>query len=428
MQSITSYVTTCNRIAVYRQVEDASRGAGRGTTVARLLEPEDIDRDRQLEARAFARQRHRLLLWEAMLGGGFAVLVLATGLSHRLGEWLGTWSGEPCLLVGIYALFLMAAYGLAMAPLAYYGGFRLPHRFGLSTQTMRAWVVDQVKGTVLSWGLGLVVVEVIYYLLRVMPEMWWVAAGVFLLGLSVVLTTLAPVVVVPLFYKLVPLGDEELVARLTKLAERAGAGVRGVFTIDLSSKSRAANAMLMGLGRTRRIVLGDTLYGDYTADEIEVILAHELGHHVRHDVWWGLAFQSVVTLGGLYAAHVALGWGVEVMGLSGLDDVAGLPLLALVMGASVAVTMPLGNGFSRWREGLADEYALTLTGKPRAFVSVMVRLANQNLADVEPERWVELLLHSHPAIGRRIRRGERYCGRSARAGASRGGEKGPWAT
>jgi len=411
---------------VYRQGEAATRGAGRGTAVARLLTPEDIDPEGQEEARAFARLRHRLLLLETVLGGAFAVLVLASGLSYRLSEWLGALSRRPYLLVGGYALIFMGVYGLVMAPVAYYDGFSLPHRYGLSTQSRRAWLVDQAKAALLGWALGLVVVEVVYYLLRVMPEVWWVVAGVFLLGLSVALTSVAPVVLVPLFYRLTPLGDEELVARLTRLAERAEASIQGVFTIDLSSKSRAANAMLMGLGKTRRMVLGDTLYDDFTADEIEVILAHELGHHVGHDIWWGLTFESLVTLGGLYAAHQVLDWGVEVMGLGGLDDVAGLPLLALVMGAFMAVTMPLGNAFSRWREGLADEYALRLTGRPQAFVSVMVRLANQNLADVDPERWVELLLHSHPAIGKRMGRGERFGGGDRSAGGPLAGEKGHW--
>jgi STE24 endopeptidase len=414
----------CNQQAMYRQAKGAVGEAGGVPAVGRLLGPEDIDRKRQEEARSFARERHRLLLLETVLGGAFAVAVLASGVSYRLREWLGAWSTEPFLLVGGYALIFMVVYGLVMAPLAYYGGFRLPHRYGLSTQTLQAWLADQAKGGLLGCALGLAVVEVIYYLLRAMPEVWWLVTGVFLLGLSVILTTVTPVVVVPLFYKLTPLGDEELVARLTSLAERAEARVRGVFTMNLSSKSRAANAMLMGLGKTRRIVLGDTLYEDFTADEIEVILAHELGHHVAHDIWLGVAFEGVVTLGGLYAAHLVLGWGTKAMGLGGLEDVAGLPLLALVMGAFMVVTMPLGNGFSRWREELADEYALRLTGKPEAFVSVMVRLANQNLADVDPERWVELLLHSHPAIGKRIERGQSFGDGDGIAEAACAGEKG----
>lgn len=391
-----------------------------------MLTPGDIDRERQKEAKAFARLRHRLLLVEMGLAGAFAVVVLGSGLAYRLRDWVAAITTQRQLLVGSYALILFFAYGALTAPVEYYGGFRLPHRYGLSTQTLRAWLVDQVKSALLGLAVGLVVVEVIYHLLGEVPELWWLVAGLFLLGLSVLLTGLAPLIVVPLFYRLTPLADEELVGRLTRLAERAHTRVRGVFTIDLSSKSKAANAMLMGLGRSRRIVLGDTLYGDYSPDEIEVILAHELGHQVRHDIWWGLGFESVVTLVGLYAAHLALGWGVDAMGLAGLDDVAGLPLLVLVLGVVGLAMMPLGNAFSRWREGMADEYALRLTGKPEAFVSLMVRLANQNLADVEPERWVELVLHSHPAIGRRIRRGQSFGTGGTGPEEAVSGEKGQW--
>jgi STE24 endopeptidase len=349
------------------------------------------------------------------LGGVFGVVLLASGMSVGLKGVVTAHTAQPVLVVGGYFVLLALAYGVLVQPVEYYGGFVLPHRYGLSTQTVRGWLADQVKGGLLGLGLGLIVIEVMYYLLRLVPSMWWLVTALFMLLFTVVLANLAPVLVVPLFYKLTPLEDEELVERLVKLAERANTSVKGVFSINLSSKTKAANAMVMGLGNTRRIVLGDTLHGEYSADEIETILAHELGHQVQHDMWWGLLLQSALTLVGLYLAHVVLRWGVRVMGFSGVDDIAALPLLALVLGGFMVVTGPLGNAFSRWREGMADDYALRITDKPEAFVSVMVKLANQNLADVDPERWVELILYSHPAINRRIQRGESYQ-RQARGG------------
>jgi STE24 endopeptidase len=373
-----------------------------------MLTPADIDRERQREARALARIRHRLLALEMGLGGALLLPLLLSGMAERLRDWVIGVAAQPVLVVGIYFVVVWAAYGLIMLPMGYYGGFRLPHRYGLSTQTLRGWVVDEVKSALLGLGLGLLVVEVIYYLLRVTPELWWLIAGGFMVVLTVVLANLAPILLVPLFYKLEPVADEGLVRQLEQLAARARTSVRGVYTIDLSSKTKAANAMIMGLGNTRRIVLGDTLCADYEPDEIETILAHELAHQVGHDMWWGVLLQSGLTLMGFYVVHLALHWGMAAWGLQGLDDVAGLPLVGLVMGLFFAVTTPLGNGFSRWRERLADDYALRMTGKPEAFISAMVRLANQNLADVDPERWVELLLHSHPAVGRRISRGESF--------------------
>jgi STE24 endopeptidase len=370
-----------------------------------MLRPEDIDPERQKEARSFARLRYRLLAVDVVLGGGLAFLLLLSGLAVWLRGLVVANTTSPVLVVAGYFVLVSMGYGLATLPLEYYGGFVLPHRYGLSNQTLRGWLVDEAKGGLVALGLGLVVVEVIYYLLRVTPGLWWLVTAVFLLLLTVVLANLAPVLLVPLFYKIRPLADPELASRLEKLATKARTSVLGVWTMDLSSKTSAANAMVMGLGNTRRIVLGDTLYGEYEPDEIEVIVAHELGHHVAHDMWWGLLLQSGLTLAGLYVTHLALIRGAASLGLSGLDDVAGLPLLGLVMGGFMAVSTPLANSFSRWREGRADEYALRATGRPEAFVSAMVRLANQNLADVDPERWVELLLLSHPAIGKRIERG-----------------------
>jgi STE24 endopeptidase len=384
-----------------------------------MLTGADLDRERQGEAKALARIRHRLVALEMGLGGALLLLLLLSGMAWRLRDVVMSVADHRVLIVGIYFCVVWAVYGLIMVPVGYYGSFRLPHRYGLSTQTLRGWVVDEVKSALLGLGLGLVVVEVIYYLLRVTPELWWVIAGGFMVVLTVVLANLAPVLLVPLFYKLEPVADEGLVRRLEQLAERARTSVRGVYTIDLSSRTKAANAMIMGLGNTRRIVLGDTLYADYRPDEIETILAHELAHQVGHDMWWGLLVQSSLTLVGFYIAHLALRWGTGTWSLQGLDDVAGLPLVGLVMGLFLAVTTPLGNGFSRWREGLADEYALRMTAKPEAFISAMVRLANQNLADVDPERWVELLLHSHPAVGKRIARGESYL-REGHTGAGQG--------
>jgi STE24 endopeptidase len=385
----------------------------------RLLTPQDIDIERQREARSFSRLRYRLLAVDMGLGGGFALLLLLSGLALSLKGLVMASTTHPVLVVAGYFVVMSVGYGLVTVPLEYYGGFVLPHRYGLSNQTLGAWLADQAKGGLVALALGLVVVEVIYFLLRVTPELWWLVAGVFLLLLTVVLANLAPVLLVPLFYKVRPLADKELASRLERLAARARTGVLGVWTMDLSSRTSAANAMIMGLGNTRRIVLGDTLYGEYGPDEIEAIVAHELGHHVAHDMWWGLLFQSGLTLAGLYVTHLALSWGAGLLGLAGLDDVAGLPLVGLVMGAFMAVTTPLGNAFSRWREGRADEYSLKATQRPEAFVSAMVRLANQNLADVDPEWWVELLLLSHPAIGKRIQRGVAYGGGAKRAGGAR---------
>jgi STE24 endopeptidase len=181
-----------------------------------------------------------------------------------------------------------------------------------------------------------------------------------------------------------------------------------VYKFDMSRRTKAANAALTGLGNTRRIILGDTLLNEFSDDEIETVLAHELGHHVNLDIPIGILVESVITSGGLYLAHLGLRWAVNYFGFDGVSDIAAFPLFMLVVGAYSLVTMPLGNAFSRWRERRADAYALKATGKGQAYASALTRLANQNLAEVDPEPWVEFLLYSHPALGKRIERAEEF--------------------
>jgi STE24 endopeptidase len=213
-----------------------------------------------------------------------------------------------------------------------------------------------------------------------------------------------------LFYRFVPLEEDygELSRRLTRLAEAAGVRIRGVFRFDMSRRTRAANAMLIGVGPSRRIVLGDTLLNEFTADEIETVLAHELAHHVHRDIPLGIFFGSVLDLLALFSASLVLRWAVEVRILSAIHDPGGLPLLALALGITGFVLIPLFNAYSRWRESMADRFALCATNKPLAFAAAMIRLADQNLAEFTPKRWVVALLHSHPSLQHRVAEAEAY--------------------
>lgn len=373
-----------------------------------------VDPQRQKEARRYARLRRRLMLLDIALGGLYALAWLMPlptpfrtgGLSLAAGlrDYLMTYTANPWLLTPAFVAVFGAVYYLLDLPLSYYSGFVLPHRFGQSNQTLRGWLADQVKSLLLGAALGLIVLQVIYAVLRAYPDAWWLYAAAFLLFFSVILANLAPVLLFPLFYKFQPLDEEHagLAERLTRLAEKAGTTVRGVYKFDMSRRTKAANAALTGLGRTRRIILGDTLIDEFSDDEIETVLAHELGHHVNRDIPLGMLVETVSTLAGLYLASLALRWGADLLGLAGPADIAAFPLFLLVMGLYGLLTMPLGNAFSRWRERRADRYALKATGKGEAYASALARLANQNLAEADPEPWVEWLLYSHPALSKRI--------------------------
>ena len=363
---------------------------------------ETLDPERQQQAREYARIRRRLFVLELVIGVAYILFWILSGLSIWWRDLIHQFTQATWLSVPLFALGFGLIYGVISVPLDYYSGYVLPHRYNQSTQSFKEWLVDQVKGLLITGVIGLIILEIIYALLGVAPRSWWLWAAVVMLVFTVLLSNLAPVLIFPLFFKYKPLEDEELVNRLTRLAEQAGTRVKGVYVFDMSSKTVAANAALMGLGNTRRIVLGDTLIENFTADEIEAVLAHELGHHVHKDVISGIVVQSLLILVGFWLADQVMQWGIVTFGYTGLTDPATFPLLMLALGVFGVVTMPLGNVWSRWREVKADEYALKTTGQSEAFISAMTRLANQNLAEAEPPAWVEFLLHSHPAISKRV--------------------------
>jgi STE24 endopeptidase len=309
----------------------------------------------------------------------------------------------------VYFLILVLGYEVLTAPLAYYNGFILPHRYGLSTMRLSGWLGDLFKGLLLGLVLEGLAVELVYALLAFQPASWWLWVAIVLLFFSVIMANLAPVLIMPLFYKFTPLPEGDLTKRLLALAARAHTRVRGVFTMQMSSKTTAANAALMGLGNTRRIVIGDTMLDRYTPDEIEVVLAHELGHHVHRDIWKLIISQSLLTLGGLYIVNLIMHWAVNTQHYyPALADASTIPLLLALLGVYSLIIMPLGNSYSRRIEYQADEYALQSTGMIEAFRGAMKRLANQNLSDVEPSPLIEFLFHDHPSVGKRLKHADEF--------------------
>jgi STE24 endopeptidase len=297
---------------------------------------------------------------------------------------------------------LVALHELVTLPASFYRSYILERRYELSTQSMREWAKDHLKGVALTLAFALVAAHVVYTLIAWSPNYWWIAAAVAAAITTIVLTRLAPVLLLPLFYKFKPLERPELTARLADLSTRAGVPVLGVYEWGLGAKTRRANAALTGSGRTRRILLSDTLLSEYTDEEIEVILAHEMAHHVHHDIRNALVLEFVLLLAAGYAAAVALNawWGA--LGLTEASDPAGMPLLLLAAGAVMLAATPLVNAFSRANERKADRFALQVTRGREPFVSAMRRLGAQNLAEETPSRLAVWLFHTHPPVEERI--------------------------
>ena len=379
-----------------REPAEASSGSGPSSARADVMGEAE-------SAGAYSRARRALFIFELAAGLAYLLLLLFSGASVSIAHRLESVSANPWLLVLLYMTAVGLIYEFIGVPLDFYGGFVLEHRFGQSTQGFWAWAWDELKGKLVGFVIGAALLEAVYWLLRRYPESWWIIAAVMFIGFAVVMANLAPVLLMPIFYKFVPLRDEELKGRLVRLCESANTAVRGVYEMDLSRKTRAANAALVGLGATRRIVLGDTLLENYDADEVEVVLAHEIGHHVNRDMWRGLAFQSAVSALAFYAAYEAMRFFSGAFGLRGPADIAGFPLLMLTIAGVSLLFLPTANAFSRSLERRADSFALKLTSNPRSFVSAMAKLGNQNLAEFEPNPLVEFILFSHPSIGKRIR-------------------------
>jgi len=353
-------------------------------------------------ARRYHRRKRILRIADFLLGLALLVVLLAAGWTHALRDWALGLSANPAGALAFYLLALTAISQALSFPLDFWSGYRLEHRFELSNQTFSGWLKEWLKGLGLSLALGLLGVELIYWLLRRLPETWWLVGAAVSTAFFILLAQLAPVLLFPLFFKFEPLKDDELRQRLLRLSERVGARVRGVFLWKLSEKSKKANAALMGWGRTRRIILADTLLEKHDADEVEVVLAHELAHHVHHDIWKGIGLQTVLTFAGFYAVDRALLAWSEPLGFDGIADFANLPLLLLVSATVSLLALPLGNAFSRRLERQADRFALRLTDNRTAFISAMEKLATQNLAERRPHPWVEFIFHSHPAVDKRI--------------------------
>jgi len=361
------------------------------------------------ESRRYNRIKRWLGVADFAIGFALLVALLATGWTGMLRDLAER--GAPqnySLAVFLYVLMLVLIRKVLETPLEYYG-FRLEHRYNLSNQRFRSWIWDEFKGLLIGLVMATVVVELIYVLIRQTPQYWWLISWVVFLALAVLLVQLVPVVLFPIFYKFEPLENEELKRRLIVLSERAGTRVRGVYKWHLSEKSKKANAALTGLGATRRIILADTLLDNYSDDEIEAVLAHELGHHVHRHILKSIFVQAGITLFGFWLANTVLTYAVYQRHMfETMHDFANLPLLILVSTVLSFLLMPALNAYSRFNERQADRYCFQSVASVEPFISAMNKLAEQNLAEKTPSRWVEWLLYSHPAIGKRVAAAEAW--------------------
>src|SRR5215207_805228 len=310
--------------------------------------------------------------------------------------------GLPDRRLAPAAFFALAALlsWFSSLPVDYFGGHAVERRFGLTKQSTGGWLGDQAKGLLLGVLLQTPLLTAAYAVIRRRPRDWWLIIAGASVPLTVVLSNLAPVLLMPLFNRFQPLRDEALAAR-------SRVRISDVYEMDMSRQSEKPNAMFTGLGNTRRIVLGDTLLAGFSEDEVEAVVAHELGHQVHGDIWRLIGFGAGTGFGLARLLSRIAPPTVERThrrtGVSEVGDEASLPVLALVMTAMGLVLMPVHAAFSRVMERRADRFAVDLTGNGDAYARAMEGLAALSLADPDPPRPVVVMLYSHPPIVERIR-------------------------
>ena len=359
----------------------------------------------QARAHRHARQGRLIflgsLLYEGLLLGAF----LALGGTRWLARLTAPFTAWPLALAVVFGIITLASAVLTL-PLDFYSGFLFPHQYGLSNQTPPAWLRDYLVGAGVGVLTGFPVLLLAYALLRRAPRTWWLWLAAAALPLSFFFMLIEPVFIAPLFNKFIPLQNPALREKILALAHAQGIHAHDVYQVDASRQSNAVNAYVVGVGPTMRIVLYDTLLQEFTPDEIQFIMAHEMGHYVLGHIYQGIAASVLATLAGGLALFLAGGWVVRRwgtwLGITALGHPASYPLL-MALGLVLSLcALPIGNAFSRHLERQADQFAVRVYPHPAAGISAFHKLARLNISEENPPRWAQCLFGSHPSIHDRI--------------------------
>jgi len=367
-----------------------------------------MDNGLQLKAKNYSKEKYALAIIEMLYSFVLLVFFQFFGASDFVAFVLKEILRNNYLIIAGYILLITIAYSILSFPINLYRSFILEHKFNLSTQSLKDWFGDFIKSLVISCIIFIILIEVFYFILNKFPDIWWLAVVAFWIFFSIILAKLTPVLFIPLFFKYKALSDEGLKERILRLAKRMEVRVLNVFEIDFSKKTVKANAAFVGVGRTKRVILADTLKDKYSHDEIEVILAHEFAHYRLKHLLKLILINSAFTLCLLYLIFISSGYALNIFGSRMLNDVASLPILLLYALIFNFIATPFGNAVSRKFEKDADRLSIEFTGFKESFISVMQKLAEQNLADTAPNKWIKWFFFDHPPISERINMTDSY--------------------
>jgi STE24 endopeptidase len=367
-----------------------------------------IDRERQAIASRYHGDNRKVDIASLILSAVFLFVLIYLGISRSFMQFASQYAESRLLLIVIYFSALYFVYSLLTLPFAYVEGYRIEQHYGFSTQTKLAWFADWAKSFLVSYVLGLIVFGVIYLVIPAAPKLWWLWLSLIMVGISVILANIFPVVILPLFYKTSALDDDELKKEILDLCSVAKLKVRDIFCINLSSKTTKANAAVAGLGNTKRILVGDTLLAKYGKGEILSALAHEISHYREHHIWWLIMWQSLITIIMFYLFYRIQPFVYDLFGLGQASEIAAFPVFALLFAVLSYLFRPVGSAFSRFYERRADRGALELTRNCDAFIMLIAKLCNEQLSIAYPSPIIEWYKYSHPSPGRRIAFAEKW--------------------
>jgi STE24 endopeptidase len=329
-------------------------------------------------------------------------LFIALGYSLSLEKYIQTFTENTYLVFILFVFAIGIISSILFMPVNIYTGFYLEHKYKLSNQTFFKYFLENVKSLLVGLVIGIPILLLFFYVINQFGDLWWLVFASAMFLISVVLSQLFPIIIMPIFYKVIPLQDEELKTRINNLAKGAGIKVENVFSFNMSKNTKKANAAFTGLGKTKRIILGDTLLNDYTKDEIETVIAHELGHYKHKHIVKNLIFGSVSSFLTFFIISILYKNSLSWFDFENITQIAALPLLSLWAMIIGLIQSPIGNILSRKYEYEADRYAIESTCKPESFKNTLNKLTDQNLGDREPHPFIEWFFYSHPSIKNRI--------------------------